>query len=365
MLKNLAALCISLVLTFLVGELVLRGLGYRGEVGWEMADLVKVNDPVLTYRLKPDSTTFAGDVVYQLNRNGFRGDNHTYMKEDRARLLVIGDSVAFGYKVRFEEVFSQQLEQLLAARYNESRVEVITLAMPGLNTLQEGHLLVTEGSKYDPDLIVVAYSLNDAEAGIAFSDEKKTCRIELIGLPFPCALKTSLKRSALLYFVKDRVDQLMWRVGVGDEDDVYHSIGSDYFNGLYRDERQWREHVVSGFETIGAFSRERNIPVVVVIFPVMYDFKTYKWEWIHERVKQEAKRHSFQVVDLLDDFKQYPVDSVRVERGDFVHPNGLGHRLAAVAVERALQNDAGSGSSPSRASRILSSPASRAGGGAL
>jgi lysophospholipase L1-like esterase len=336
LLKNTLLLSVSLLVTLAVGEGVLRAMGFRGEVEWSVSDVIKTGDAVLNYRLKPNSVSYAGDIAYKLNSLGFRDVERPYEKGSKFRILVLGDSVAFGYKVKFEDIFSQQLEQLLAERHPTREIEVLTLAMPGLNTLQEGHLLTTVGAKFDPDLLLLAYSINDAEAGVAYKPSDEQCRIQLLQVPVPCSLKTVMKQSALLYFVKDRLDQLVWKMGLGDQDDIYRSIETDYFSTLYRDDRNWAEHVAAGFQAINMFSQAKGIPAILVIFPVMYDFQEYKWSWIHKMVEDEGKKHHFYVVQLYEAFKQYPVAETRVERGDFVHPNGLGHRLAAVEVERYL-----------------------------
>lgn len=336
MFKNALLLTVSLLFTFLIGEGALRAMGFRGEVEWSMTDIIQTDDAVLNYRLKPNSVSFAGDVAYKLNSFGFRDIERSYEKGAKFRILVLGDSVAFGYKVKFDDLFSRQLEQLLAERHPAKEIEVLTLAMPGLNTVQESHLLTTVGAKFDPDLLIVAFSINDAEAGVAYNPSNQPCRIQLLQLPIPCSLKTIMKQSALLYFVKDRADQLAWRMGFGDQDDIYRSIETDYFSTLYRDGRSWDEHVMAGFKTISQVSQSKGIQAMLVIFPVMHDFQDYKWSWIHKQIEDEGKNHHFHVVQLFDTFKRYPVEDTRVERGDFVHPNKLGHRLAAVEVERFL-----------------------------
>lgn len=336
MFKNALLLTISLVFAFLAGEGALRAMGFRGEVEWSVTDVIKIDDEVLNYRLKPNSVSFAGDVAYKLNSLGFRDLERSYEKGSKFRVLVLGDSVAFGYKVKFEDLFSRQLEQLLVERHTAKEVEVLTLAMPGLNTVQESHLLMTDGAKFDPDLLLVAFSINDAETGVAYVSNTQPCRIQFLQLPMPCSIKKIIKQSALLYFAKDRADQLVWRMGLGDQDDIYHSIETDYFSRLYRDGRSWDEHVMAGFKTIAQFSQSKGIPAILVIFPVMHDFQDYKWAWIHKMVEDEGKKYHFHIVQLFETFKQYPVEDTRVERGDFVHPNKLGHRLAAVEVEKFL-----------------------------
>lgn len=338
MLKNSLLTLASLVLSFVLAEMCLRVLGFGGEQEWTLKDGIFVNDDILDYRLKPYSTTYSGTIAYRLNGMGFRDlDRNLDKEKTNCRLLVVGDSVAFGYKVAFDAIFSRRLEALLGSSKMGNGIEVFNLAIPGLNTRQESHLLAQEARQLDPDVIILAFVLNDAEAGVSYRQSyrnaaEKNCRINLLNLPVPCPLKLWLKNSALLYFVKERLDYVVWRMGIGDSDDVFNSMKSDYFSRLYNDRSNWETHVVNGLESIGEFAKDRNISVVLVTFPIMFDFSEYKWGWIHQKVAAEAKRLGFHVVDLLDDYRQYPVYKVRLERGDFVHPNALGHHLAAAAV---------------------------------
>lgn len=333
MVKNALLVIFSLVFTLAVGEGALRIVGFRGEISWNLQDVVSMNDAILNFRLSPNSESFSGNVAYKLNGRGFRDLEHSDQKvASTFRILVLGDSVAFGYKVALDNTFSRKLESLLHDRIPDRGIEVLTLAMPGLNTVQEAHLLREEGLKYSPDMILILYSLNDADTGVAYASKETSCRIELIKLPIPCAYKTVLKSSALLFFVKDRMDQLFWKLNIGDQDDVFGSLRSDYFAQLYTNDSKWHANVLAGFDSIAEDAKEHRIPVVLVVSPVMFEFDHYQWTWIHKKLLQEGESRGFQVIDLLEQYRTYSVKEIRVERGDFVHPGDLGHKVAAGVV---------------------------------
>lgn len=337
MLKNTALLIISIVFTFLLGEAFCRLLGYRGEIGWNLQNVVRVDDNVLNYRLKANSVTFTGNVVYRLNSKGFRDSERQYEKPHNVqRIVVLGDSVAFGYKINFAETFSRVLERRLQENSSGKVVEVVTLAMPGLNTIQESRLLSCEGAKFNPNMIIVAFSINDADVGVSYKVSNMGCRIEMLKMPIPCFLKDSMKKSALLLFLKSRLDALLWKMDIQDYDDVSSSISTDYFARLYREESKWTQHVSAGLRDIANFSQKMRIPAVLVIFPIMFHFNEYRWGWIHEKVVKEAEANHFYVIDLLPEYRKYPIKQIRIERGDFVHPGRVGHSLAATVVSRNL-----------------------------
>ncbi|MBN1405713.1 MAG: hypothetical protein JW946_04270 [Candidatus Omnitrophica bacterium] len=100
--------------------------------------------------------------VYINNKN-LRGKEHPYEKPKGAkRIIVLGDSFAFGLGVEDEETFSYKLEQLFKA--NGENVEVVNMGVDGFGTTQEWLLLKEEGIKYSPDMIIcLFFTGNDIE----------------------------------------------------------------------------------------------------------------------------------------------------------------------------------------------------------
>src|SRR5262249_31011206 len=80
----------------------------------------------------------------------------------RSRLLVLGDSVAFGQGVPEGETLADQL----AARLNrkaESPVEVVSLGVPGWNSCQEAAFFRSRGVALGAQAAILIYIDNDTE----------------------------------------------------------------------------------------------------------------------------------------------------------------------------------------------------------
>ncbi len=127
---------------------------------------VRTPDPVLGWRLDPGGQVNRRRPEYTvsvtLNARGWRDVEHALAPPPGAfRILVLGDSFMYGNGVNLEEVFSRRLEAAAhAAGYPQ--VEVINLGVSGYGTLQQYLLLVEEGLRYDPDLVLLAfYAEND------------------------------------------------------------------------------------------------------------------------------------------------------------------------------------------------------------
>ncbi|MBL4770705.1 MAG: hypothetical protein JKY61_06100 [Planctomycetes bacterium] len=97
------------------------------------------------------------DYTVSINSLGFRDPERKYAKPDGIkRVLVLGDSVAWGWGVDNGERFSDLLELRLG-----EGVEVINMGVPGYGTGQQFWNLEKFGWRYEPDLVVLCLVLND------------------------------------------------------------------------------------------------------------------------------------------------------------------------------------------------------------
>jgi lysophospholipase L1-like esterase len=98
--------------------------------------------PSFRYTLAGSETT--------INRRGYRGREVALARTpDRRRVVMLGDSITFGYGVRDGETFSAVMETL------DARLEVVNLGVQGYGTDQELLKLEREGLAYAPDVVVL------------------------------------------------------------------------------------------------------------------------------------------------------------------------------------------------------------------
>ena len=195
--------------------------------------------------------------------------------------------------------------------------EVINIAASGLNTPQEIHLLEREGLRYDPDLVVLNFVLNDVDFYTRFGPAKRHAaendsKIGMFNLRIDPRVKRWLKSSAAIYFVKHRVENLWARVR--NQEDV------DYFGQLWATGDN-RQKVISGFAQLVNLQTDRHFAVVVVIWPLITEYKSYRFAWIHDWVASEATKAGFCVIDLLPALSKIPYRDLQVTGEDNVHPN--------------------------------------------
>ena len=320
LLGPIALLISSIALMAIAGELILRLLGHRGVPQSTISNIYAVDDPVLDWRYVPNSQVTLGRVVYRFNAVGFRDRDHVVEKPaGTTRIVVLGDSVTEGAGVEWESVFAATLQSRLGTRF-----EVINVAASGLNTPQEVHLLEREGLRYKPDRVILNFVLNDCDfftsfKGAARFAAEKDATIGLLGVSISPRLKRLLKSSALIYFLKERLENAKARL-MGQEE-------TDYFTSLWN-KAENRAKVVSSFDKLSDLARRHHFEVVVVIWPLVTDYARYAFTPVHGWVKEQAEKHGFVTVDLLPAFSRIPYRNLQLSAEDNVHPNSLGHQLA-------------------------------------
>jgi lysophospholipase L1-like esterase len=156
---NLSLIIISTLFGLFLSESALRLIGFDPLYVSPERDRFWKHDSLLGWVQQPGQEgvfeTPQFRTAVRINENGLRDREHSYQRQnDIERILVLGDSFAWGYGVEEAERFSQRLEKSLD-------VEVINAGVSGYSTDQELIWYRNEGIKYEPDLVLLVLAGND------------------------------------------------------------------------------------------------------------------------------------------------------------------------------------------------------------
>lgn len=156
---NLSLIIISTLFALVLSEVALRLAGFGPLYVSPERDRFWRYDPVLGWAHEPGQEgifeTPQFRTTVRINDNGLRDRPHSYERQDdKKRVLVLGDSFAWGYGVEESRRFSQLLEKSL-------NVEVINAGVSGYSTDQELLWYKNEGIKYETDLVILSLTGND------------------------------------------------------------------------------------------------------------------------------------------------------------------------------------------------------------
>lgn len=264
--------------------------------------LVQPSDvPDLVYELKPHRSWLFGGKKVRTNEAGFRGRDFPKAKPQGSRRVVgVGDSVMFGWGVEEEESYTSLLETALNRR-GGGPVEVLNLAVPGYNTIQERAAFEYEGLPLDPDLVLINYCLNDWSAPFF--------------LPNPQRKGMLIEKTVLF-------EELTRR--------LHRDAEAEY------SEMQGMDKVEAALERIRGLTAARDIPVVFFIYPLPLKPAA------RDDLAKMATKRGFRYVDMYAAFGAYykerglrGLEDLMLSPRDS-HPNPEGHRLIARTLEDAL-----------------------------
>ncbi len=240
------------------------------------------------------------------------------------RVVSLGDSIAWGFGVEFEDAYPQRVERSLT-RHRGERWEVVNLARPGMNSVEEAEQLRDEGLAYEPDLVLLGFCLNDSEDETGAEARRaqywETLQQERAHAP------SLLDRSALHRFVAGRIEAtVLNRRRIA----AYESQFAADYSGWIAAQRALRE--------MATLCRNKGIPFVVAIFPLLANplGDSYPFADIHEKVTSVARDAGALVVDLLPAYRGLHWELLVVDGPNDEHPNEIAHRIATTRIVAAV-----------------------------
>jgi hypothetical protein len=122
-----------------------------------------VPDPVLVYKHAPRLRKIYQGVAVSTNELGLR-DRELERKQDKElRILLLGDSVTFGWGAPIDATFGRRLETLLASK-REGPFRTINAGVGGYNTVQQYAFFRSFVDIIEPEMVVLLYVRNDIES---------------------------------------------------------------------------------------------------------------------------------------------------------------------------------------------------------
>ena len=237
------------------------------------------------------------------------------------RILVLGDSITFGWGVEQDKTFCKLLEKKLNGDPppgGPRHYEVINTGVGNYNTSQEVAYFQERGRLYKPDMVLLAFFINDAEP---------TRREE----------RNWLARESCLYvFASSFWDGIL-------RDLKLRATYKDYYRSLYTDGKPGWMACQQAFKELMATCPEQQIDLRIAIVPELHSVgKDYEFQDISEKVRRLAKAGNVPVIDLLDGLAVDDPASLWVAPGD-AHPNAKAMEMFATQLNQALRTkpDAG------------------------
>jgi GDSL-like Lipase/Acylhydrolase family len=307
-----ALLVLSLVSISLTLEVSLRVAFYKSHdfamEMWKYAVHLKrpVANPALRFVHAPNAHAFLMGVDVNINSKGLRDYEYSFAKPPRTyRIVMLGDSITFGWGVPLEATIPKLLEHELnqCRRSTVEKFEVINAGIGNYNTVQEVAYYESIGKAFKPDLVILMFFINDPE-------------------PVPAERNGFLiDRSYLAAFVTSRFDMLLRRFGKRPD-------WKTYYASLYENDNPGLKACEGALASLPAKAGTR---VLVALLPELRQINDDSYPFIaqHQQISGFLRAKGVKVIDLINGLKDHgPESTLWIAPADD-HPNGKANALIA------------------------------------
>jgi lysophospholipase L1-like esterase len=310
-LKKIIAVLVALIVFFIFGELLIRiYLHYNIVYDIEMTRYAlnlktRSENPLIGHVHKPNSSMRLMNVMVDINSDGLRDKEYPVSKDDKYRIVFLGDSLTFGWGVEQQDTFQYILEERLNDQFP---VEIINFGTGNYNTEQEVHLFFDKGLKYKPDKVVVFYFINDAEV----TPEKSTFWF--------------LGYSEFISFYWSRINIML--------NNYFPSTNfKEYYSALYDENQEGWKRSKKAFLDLKNVCQKEGIQLQVVLLPELHDTKNKVFKDVYDQVSTFLKNNDIEYVNLADLFENQENEMDLWVNYDDAHPNKLAHKKIAESIE--------------------------------
>jgi lysophospholipase L1-like esterase len=287
------------------------GMHYGIEM-WKYAKYVKQrsSNAEMSHEHAPNRGALLMGVAVRTNSLGLRDREISPHKTPGVRrLLVLGDSMTFGWGAAEEDTYPRTLERLL--NRDGIRYEVINAGVGNYNSAQEFAYFKTRGIGLQPDELILGFYINDAE-------------------PTPAPNASLLARHSYVYVLASSLWEAVAR-GTGVRPTLV-----TYYEGLYDDRNPGWNACRQALVDLIRLSRREGIKLSIVLIPELHEpNRDYPFRSVHARITEIAEQNGVRAIDLLPAFDGIDPRSLWVSRGD-THPNARAHAIIAGALYQAM-----------------------------
>jgi len=320
--SRLLAVVVGLLLALPLAEVLAR-LVEGPSVAVELRDLYGTGDADAMLVGVEDGRVYAGrpgwsnDEVALDSRGLRRGE----AVGGDCSVVLLGDSVAFGWGLRVGEGIAAQTEARLDAT-------VWPVAAPGWNSVQEAAALELLGDALSPDVVVVLWVPNDVSSLEVDRDGAMYVQTVVPGVfgRSPEQVRPAWERSALA------------RAGLRAARGLGWTDGELILEAAEHD---------AALAEVAAWAKERGVPAVLAQMPPLWDYSGWDEPWVAGRASTPYSREAgwrsaagvvgFARLDLTSAIAPLRPSSLALAAGDRVHPNGAGAARVAERLAAAIE----------------------------
>lgn len=307
-----------------------------------------MRDDALGWRMRPGAVDQWGGITVRVNEDGLRGPLMDKAKgEGTRRVLYLGDSVTFGYRVkRHEDTFPFIADSLVSVS-RDFPVETVNAGVGGYSPWQQTIFLQREGIHYAPDLVVVGFVLNDVTEKFALEKYGGSGMGYQLRESYYSRWDQLVSRSAFAQVVRRAARVIKARRRFGDDPQLgaTKQQALDVETLIRHPEQEnvavaWRV-TLQNVREIFDYCHERRTPALLVIFPFAMQLASPdSLSSPQQTLTAYADTHGIASLDVLPALHAYMTEAGATAEDIFIdedHLTVLGHRIVADVIAKRIE----------------------------
>ena len=304
--KNFLSLLLSLILIILILEIFVRIITSNGlNLDIEMLKYAKSHKIIsanknigLEHRSNVKKKLM--NVEIKLNSQGFR--NNIDIDRSKKKILMLGDSITLGWGA--QNTFSYNLEKFL-----KSDIQVINAGIGNTNTYMQIYNFFENYSKYNFDMIILNFFVNDFESVII----KKS--------------NLFVKNLYFISYFKAKILKIL----------IENSLIDNYENFYLKtiEDKEFVEVSLNLIEKLNEYCKKEKIIFVINYIPELRGMKNYKYNKQIKILENFSKQNEIKFINSLDVLQNYEDETLWVTKEDS-HYNDKAHLLVSKFLKKKL-----------------------------
>ena len=303
---NILSFFLSIFLVFFIIEIYVRTIVDDGSnLNLEMLKyaksmkIISINKDIGLEHNKNVEKKLMG-VQIKLNSQGFR--NNIDIDNSKKTILMLGDSMTLGWGA--SKTFSSNLEEKI-----NSNFQVLNAGIGNTNTYMQINNFFENYEKYDFDVIILNFFINDFEKVVI--KEGSFLEKNIYSYTY---LKTKINKIFINFSLIDN-----WK---------------NFYRNTFED-KEFVNKSLNQIKRLNDYCNKKNIMFVINNIPELRDLKNYKFLKETEIIRNFSDQNDIMFIDSFDILKNHQEETLMVSKED-AHSNDKAHLLIAEFLEKKL-----------------------------
>jgi hypothetical protein len=236
------------------------------------------------------------------------------------QIIALGDSFTFGRGVKYEDIYLTKLQKKL--QENKKNYQVKNCGIVGADIDEILSVYRFESPKTTHSLVLYGFVLND----FGLPGKEQIVGSDFIDINNGQYTFNPVRRISRIYNLFCYLQEL----------NRINKITKSIYKQAFK-----AENAAQGFGkllSLNKMVKKNDSRLVIIIFPLLYDFDNYPFTDIHKSIKEFCARENIPVLDLLPSFSKHKAKELWVNPTD-QHPNEIAHDIAANVLFDFLKNN--------------------------